>query len=65
VGLGVECRCEVIPREGKGALFSVYSMRQASEITATIVSRPLVVRDVNGQRTDDFRTLRREMGMPP
>lgn len=64
-GLAVEYRCDVIPRTGKGALFSVYSMRHGSEITSSGVLSPLVVRDVNGQRTVEFRALRQQMGMPP
>jgi tRNA1Val (adenine37-N6)-methyltransferase len=63
-GLAVEYRRDVIPRTGKGALFSVYSMRRASEIMSSVVLSPLVVRDANGQRTAEFRVLRQEMGMP-
>jgi len=39
-------------------------MRHAAEVRSTTVVAPLVVRDARGQRTAEFRTLRREMGMP-
>ena len=64
-GLGVEARLDVVPREGKAALFSVYGMRRAGEGGAAAVHPPLVVRDRAGRRTDTFQALRREMGMPP
>ena len=64
-GLGVEARLDVVPREGKAALFSVYGMRRAGEAGAAAVHPPLVVRDRAGRRTDTFQALRREMGMPP
>jgi len=64
-GLGVERRRDVIPRAGKGALFTVYAMRRTSELASCDVLPPLVVRAANGQRTDEFRTLRHQMGMPP
>ena len=64
-GLGVEARLDVVPREGKAALFSVYGMQRASEAAATVVQPPLVVRDAAGEWTAAFRALRRDMGMPP
>ena len=64
-GLGVEARLDVVPRAGKAALVSVYGMRRAVEAAATVMHQPLVVRDRTGRRTDTFRALRREMGMPP
>ncbi len=65
VGLAIELRRDVIPREGKAALFAVYSMRRAGEVSGSTVLPPLVVRDAHGQRTEDFRVVRRVMGMPP
>ena len=70
-GLAVERRLDVIPREGKLALFSVYAMRRgdgdgAAELWGTARAAPrLVVRDRAGARTAAFQSLRREMGMPP
>jgi tRNA1(Val) A37 N6-methylase TrmN6 len=57
-------RVDVIPRLGKPALFSVYGMRR--EATAPLrIDPPLIVRDTAGQRTDQFRTVRAAMGLPP
>ena len=63
-GLAVEWRRDVVPREGKAPLFSVYAMRRAPA-GATAVEPPLVVRDRGGRRTEPFRRLRDAMGMPP
>ena len=39
-GLGVEARLDVVPREGKAALFSVYGMQRASEAAAGLGLAP-------------------------
>lgn len=68
-GLAVAYRLDVIPREGKGPLFSVFSNSKMGtvpifkKIGLSPFSR-IVVRDRGGQWTDEFRALRREMGMP-
>ena len=64
-GLAVERRLDIIPREGKGPLFSVYSMASVLQLDAIRVDPPLVVRDRARGRTDAFRRLRETMGMPP
>ena len=68
-GLRIERRVDVIPRDGKAALFSVYAMCRAGGARPSagerLVEPPLVVRDVAGRRTDAFRLVREEMGMPP
>lgn len=64
-GLAVERRRDVIPREGKRALFSVYAMRPNATADAAAVEPPLVVRDRAGHRTAAFRAVRETMGMPP
>lgn len=64
-GLAVECRRDVVPRQGKAALFAVFAIRHVAAVNACEVLPPLVVRDARGQRTEAFRTLRHEMGMPP
>jgi len=61
-GLGIASRLDVVPRAGKAALLSVYVMRRAAEEPSGV--RTLVVRDAAGHWTDDFRTVRRDMGMP-
>jgi tRNA1Val (adenine37-N6)-methyltransferase len=66
-GLRVERRRDVIPREGKAALFSVFVLRAGDgglEV-APIVDAPLVSRDAAGQRTPELRAVRGDMGMPP
>ena len=62
-GLRIARRRDVVPRAGKDALFGVYVMR-ATKTGAAIVEPPLVVRDVRGAWTPEFRTVRRAMGMP-
>ena len=64
-GLGIVRRREVVPRAGKRALFSVYAMEQARAGGSMVVEAPLVVREANGRRTEAFRALRLELGMPP
>jgi tRNA1(Val) A37 N6-methylase TrmN6 len=63
-GLSIVDRLDVVPREGKVPLFSVYAMAAAGEGSRPPTS-PLVVRDRTGRRTLAFRKLRGEMGMPP
>jgi len=60
-GLGIARRLDVVPRVGKGALLSVYVMGRAA---ASGSESTLVVRDGDGQWTDAFRAVRRDMGMP-
>jgi tRNA1(Val) A37 N6-methylase TrmN6 len=61
-GLEIARRREVVPRAGKGTLFGVYAMRREAEREE--VSAPLVVRDAQGRWTEEFRAVRRTMGMP-
>jgi len=67
-GLGMVRYLEVIPRQGKGALFRVYVMRHQIDGASAPnprVDPPLVVRDAAGRRTEQFRIVRCAMGMPP
>jgi tRNA1(Val) A37 N6-methylase TrmN6 len=64
-GLAIVERVDVVPREGKAALLSVYAMAAATEGALRLPPSTLVVRDRAGQRTLAFRKLRGEMGMPP
>jgi tRNA1(Val) A37 N6-methylase TrmN6 len=61
-GLALEERLDVIPREGKPRLFSVFAASQAGRLPLRVTT--LVVRGFDGQWTDAFRMLRLEMGMP-
>ena len=63
-GLAIARRRDVVPRAGKAPLFSVYAMRRGGA-HAAVGEGPLVVRDRLGRRTDEFRRLRAEMGLPP
>ncbi len=64
-GLAVEAYIDVVPRRGKPALFSVFSMRHAARAGSPCELPPLVVRDHAGRRTDAFCAVRHSMGMPP
>jgi len=64
-GLATASRLDVVPREGKRPLFSVYSMALASEGAVKPRTGALAVRDRSGRRTLAFGKLRAEMGMPP
>lgn len=55
---------EIIPREGKEPLLCIFAMRLAEHSEPLVVDPPLVVRDARGQRTEEFGTIRRAMGMP-
>ncbi len=69
-GLTVLSRRDVVPREGRQALLSVYRMARADEVAAGAdgaplqIEAPLVVRDRAGRWTPDFLKVRADMGMP-
>jgi len=75
-GLRVARRRDVVPRAGKAPLLGVHALRRVGDALAaadpvpaadamrTHVLPPLVVRDAHGRWTDEFRALRRSMGMP-
>jgi len=64
-GLAIHDSVDVIPRAGKRCLFSVYAMRHAGGGFPARVHPPLIVRDARGRRTEAFRAVRDQMGMPP
>jgi tRNA1Val (adenine37-N6)-methyltransferase len=64
-GLVVARHRDVVPRAGKGVLFSVYGLRAGRDSRDPVADEPLVVRDAAGRRTAAFRALRSAMGMPP
>jgi len=55
---------EIIPRAGKEPLLCIFAMRAPEHAEALVVDPPLVVRDREGRRTDEFITVRTAMGMP-
>ncbi len=61
-GLAVLRRVDVVPRAGKMPLFSVFSCGR--EPGGEPTSETLVVRDDAGRRTEAFRAMRAEMGLP-
>ncbi|HTN90415.1 MAG TPA: SAM-dependent methyltransferase, partial [Sorangium sp.] len=66
-GLALEAWRDVVPKEGKAALFSVYALRRAAEAAtrARVVDEPpLVLRGRNGRFTEELDALRRTMGIP-
>ncbi len=63
-GLAIMTRLDVVPRLGKAPLFAVYVLERGSPRSPDLAPA-LVVRDRDGRRTDAFRALRADMGMPP
>ena len=56
---------EIVPKQGKEPLLCIFAMRAAEHAEPLAVQPPLVVRDVSGRRTPEFRAIRTAMGMPP
>jgi tRNA1(Val) A37 N6-methylase TrmN6 len=63
-GLRLVRWCEIVPRSGKEPLLCIFAMRGAEFAEPLVVDSPLVVRDEQGRRTEEFRALRAAMGMP-
>lgn len=55
---------DIIPRAGKAPLLSVFAMRRSDCAEPLQVEAPLVVRDELGRRSEAFRQIRADMGMP-
>jgi tRNA1(Val) A37 N6-methylase TrmN6 len=65
-GLAIVSIRDVLPREGKDPLMVLAAMTHAQNATeAPREEPPLLLRDRAGERTDEFREIRRQMGMPP
>ncbi|HKU43038.1 MAG TPA: SAM-dependent methyltransferase, partial [Polyangiales bacterium] len=60
-GLFIQTRLDVVPRAGRGALFSVFSLRRSP---AAVRCSELVLRDAAGYRTAEARALRTFFGLP-
>src|SRR5262249_61183917 len=63
-GVAITRRMDVVPREGKPALFTVFALRRSAP-DGMGEDPPLVVRDRHGGRTPAFVALRADAGMPP
>ncbi|MEO6953918.1 MAG: methyltransferase domain-containing protein [Polyangia bacterium] len=63
-GLVIEEHLEIVPRDGKPVLVSLYTLARPDDARPT-THRTLCVRLKDGQWTDDFRRVRDELGMPP
>jgi len=63
-GLAIETQLDVVPRAGKAVLLSIFTLARRELATPT-VRQSLVVRERDGQWTEDFRRVRLDMGMPP
>jgi len=63
-GLSITRRMDVVPREGKAALFTTFALRPVAS-DGMREDPPLVVRDRQGGRTPAFVALRADAGMPP
>lgn len=62
-GLKVIALRDVIPREGLGALFSLFACRHAAETEAeTCIEEPLTVREASGRLTAEMASVRRRFG---
>jgi tRNA1Val (adenine37-N6)-methyltransferase len=63
-GLALVSWRDVIPKEGKDALFSVYTARRRGEAGACVEEPALVIRGRDGRFTGAFEAIRRAMGIP-
>lgn len=62
-GLFVETQLDVVPREGKSVLISLFVLSR--DPAAAHQRETLVVRSRDARWTDDYRAVRRDLGMPP
>jgi tRNA1(Val) A37 N6-methylase TrmN6 len=63
--LRIERWIDVVPREGKAPLLSVFSLCADDGSGDARADAPLTIRGRDGRWTDAFRALRRDMGLPP
>lgn len=64
-GLEMVAGREVVPREGKGALFTVWTFARQGEGGGALETRPpIVARTAEGARTEDAHALRRFFDLP-
>jgi tRNA1(Val) A37 N6-methylase TrmN6 len=63
-GLSIVYWQDIVPREGKVPLLSIFAMRLSAQAGPRVDAPPLVVRDRRGNRTPEFKALRLRRGMP-
>lgn len=61
-GLQLHRRCDVVPKDGQPALFSLFTCTRQGPVGA-IVEPPMVVRSADGQRTAQMEKARAVLGM--
>jgi tRNA1Val (adenine37-N6)-methyltransferase len=61
--LGLAGRCDVIPREGEPALFTIWTLRRVADDAAETPRTRMTLRDRGGARTDDAAALRAFSGL--
>ncbi|HEX3774906.1 MAG TPA: methyltransferase [Polyangiaceae bacterium] len=61
-GLSVARRRDVIPREGRAALFSLFACRRSASALGCVVDAPFVVRTETGELTSATSAVRRDFG---
>ncbi len=64
-GLFVQQERDVIPKEGKAPLFSLFAMKRGAQTGLPTRQVPLTVRDRFGKRTAECLAMRAQMGIPP
>ena len=65
-GLAPLARRDIVPRQGKGALFTIWVLGSPSAAVEPLEERePLVARDAAGRRTEAADELRRFFGLTP
>lgn len=66
VELAPIARRDVVPREGKGPLFTIWTLARAGAVAASAIEEraPIVARTAEGARTEQAHALRRFFGLP-
>jgi tRNA1(Val) A37 N6-methylase TrmN6 len=63
-GLSIHARCDVLPRAGRAALFSVWTLKRAAIAAGMPLVSVLTLRSESGQPTSDAQRLRAFGGFP-
>jgi tRNA1(Val) A37 N6-methylase TrmN6 len=63
-GLSIAARLDIVPRVGKAVLLSLFTIARGSR-GEPMREDSMIIRERDGQWTDDFRRVREDLGMPP